>query len=353
MTSGLVRRAAAVLRTPNRDGCTRDTLRCDYWNWGSDAARPPCCTAHLTELTEFVHELLERHGITHWVDYGTLLGAVRDQALIPWDGDVDFGVLKTDVPRILALEAEIAARGHVVDIDSGDGAIRIQYSAANEQHLDLFWWREENGRLTSDEPGYYEWPGLHNRTSFPPGYLDDLQPVTLYGRRYPAPSPVHDFLVDHRYGPDYMVPARAIESVWLTPEIGPDELTPPVKRMLASLAEKDGRLAELKHRSRLRRIRAWRAWRNAGLPLNPPRGYVERELADVPPAQRSEVVEQLGYSIAAFDHAIDEFEHPPRLATLRRLYRRAVRGKEMMVAKRKGTRRRWFGEVRAQAAGKR
>jgi hypothetical protein len=344
MTSGRLRRAAAMLRTSNGAGCTRDTLQCDFWNWGPGAMRPPCCTAHLTELTEFVHELLARHEITHWVDYGTLLGAVRDEAFIPWDDDVDFGVLEHDVPRVLALEPEITARGYAVDT-TRLGAIRIQYSPANERHVDLWWWREENGRLVSDEPGSYDWPGLSNRTAFPPAYLDDLQPVTLYGKPYPAPSPVHDFLVEHRYGPDYMVPARPVVSVWLRPEIGPDEMTPTVKRLLDRFSELDFRLAQLKHRSRLRHTRPWRAWCNAGLPLRPPERHLERALADVPPEQRTEVVEQLGYSIAAFEHAIDEFEHPPRLAALRRLYRRAVQGALMLRAKLTGIRRRSFGQI--------
>jgi hypothetical protein len=334
-----------MLRTSNGAGCTRETLRCDFWNWGPDAVRPPCCTSHLTELTEFVHELLDRHAILHWVDYGTLLGAVRDEALIAWDTDVDLGFLEVDKPRILALESEITARGFLLDAESGEGAIRVRYSAANEQHLDLFWWKEENGRLVSDEPGTYDWPGRHNQTAFPPSYLEEMQPVRLYGKDYPAPSPVHDFLVDHRYGADYMTPARAIESVWLCPEIGPDDMTPPVSRLLASLANKDARLAELKFRSRLRLARPWRAWCNAGLPLDPPRGYVERALSEAPAAQRSKIVEQLAYSVAAFDHAIDEFQHPPRLITLRRLYRRLVRGKEMVLARFMRRRRRSFGEI--------
>jgi hypothetical protein len=177
---------------------------------------------------------------------------VREQRLIPWDTDVDFGFLEVDKPRILALEPEITERGYVLDPESGEGAIRIRYSDVNEQHLDLFWWKEEDGRLSSDEPGTYDWPGRHNQTAFPPSYLEDMQPVELYGKPYPAPSPVHDFLVDHRYGADYMTPARAIESVWLCPEIGPEDMTPAVKTLLASLAEKDARLAELKFRSRLR-----------------------------------------------------------------------------------------------------
>ncbi|DBA00091.1 TPA: hypothetical protein N0F65_000382 [Lagenidium giganteum] len=38
------------------------------------------------------HEFLDKHNINHWVDSGTLLGAVRDKGLIPYDVDADFGM---------------------------------------------------------------------------------------------------------------------------------------------------------------------------------------------------------------------------------------------------------------------
>jgi phosphorylcholine metabolism protein LicD len=49
------------------------------------------------ETAVFTHELLTKHGIVHWLDYGSLLGAVRGGELIPWDNDVDFGFLGSDL----------------------------------------------------------------------------------------------------------------------------------------------------------------------------------------------------------------------------------------------------------------
>jgi hypothetical protein len=325
-----------VLRPPRRPGCTKDTTRCDFWNWGPKSVRPPCCTEHLRELLVYVHELLERNGIIHWLDYGTLLGAVREQAFIAWDEDVDLGVFDHDMNAILALEPEIAAAGYWVET-TDPGVVRINYSPINQQHVDLFGWKEQDGRLASDFDPDYEWPGLHERTSFPRRYVERLEPATLYGRPYPAPAPVDEFLIDHRYGPDYMIPARPIMSVWLYPELGPHDMTPTVKRMLGSIADTDRRLAELNYRSRLSRTRAWQAWRDAALPLAPPQRYLDRARDAIPAADRRDAIDRLVYSIASLDHAIDELENPGLASPLRRAGRRAVRAKEAVVGKLRGT----------------
>ena len=58
----------------NRPACRTDTPRCEFWNWGEDYVRPPCCTSHLLELASFVRTALEEHAVGYWLDYGPLLG---------------------------------------------------------------------------------------------------------------------------------------------------------------------------------------------------------------------------------------------------------------------------------------
>jgi hypothetical protein len=100
--------------------CTSSIPRCEFWTWGADYVRPACCTTHLIRLAEFTHELLDRHGIRHWLDYGSLLGVVRNGRLVPWDSDVDLGILAEDVDRVIALAGEIASAGHRLDASAPD-----------------------------------------------------------------------------------------------------------------------------------------------------------------------------------------------------------------------------------------
>ncbi|MCT7481225.1 MULTISPECIES: LicD family protein [Aliarcobacter] len=44
--------------------------------------------------------LLEENHISYYIDHGTLLGIIRDEALIPWDTDIDLAVLIEDKEKI-------------------------------------------------------------------------------------------------------------------------------------------------------------------------------------------------------------------------------------------------------------
>ena len=207
-------------------GCTPDSPRCEFWMRGSAYLRPPCCTDHLKELLIFTHELLERHGIAHWLDFGALLGAARAGEFIPWDSDVDFGVLRHDLERLRPLESEVARAGHVLDM-SDPLVWRIRLSTVNTQHADIFPWWEEDGVLKMQWPGYPD-----DCWAFPRRFVDGAQPVELYGRSFPAPAPLGEFLARFRYGPDYPV-ARRPEELALRARVAPS-----VKAFLARRAER-------------------------------------------------------------------------------------------------------------------
>jgi len=57
---------------------------------------PPCILDVLQEMLFDTVSALEQSNITYFINYGTLLGAVRDQKIIPWTTDIDI-VIHTNI----------------------------------------------------------------------------------------------------------------------------------------------------------------------------------------------------------------------------------------------------------------
>lgn len=64
-----------------------------------------------TMLLAIFDKICKKHGLTYWLNYGSLLGAYRHKGFIPWDDDMDVSMLREDLDKMMLLKNSIEDLG--------------------------------------------------------------------------------------------------------------------------------------------------------------------------------------------------------------------------------------------------
>lgn len=55
------------------------------------------------KLFQEFDSLCKENDLTYWMNFGTLLGAIRHKGFIPWDDDVDLGMMREDIEKLIEI----------------------------------------------------------------------------------------------------------------------------------------------------------------------------------------------------------------------------------------------------------
>ena len=144
-------------------------------------------------------EIMDRLGVQFFLRQGTCLGAVRDHAFIPWDDDLDLGVVvglngftEQSIDPVLAAFRE---SGYYVQAERSDSIV-ISTLLKNNMRIDLLFHSVINEQI-------YHWPGIW----FPVTLFKQLKEVSLIGEKFLVPNPPEEYL-RMKYGPDWQTPKQ-------------------------------------------------------------------------------------------------------------------------------------------------
>jgi len=100
----------------------------------------PTQVGRLYHLLGTLDRLFEEEGIFYWLDGGTLLGAERHEAMVPWDYDADLKIFSGDVKKVYGLLEKLEGEGYQLIERIQDGVVHrlMVYCPHYRVHVDLF-----------------------------------------------------------------------------------------------------------------------------------------------------------------------------------------------------------------------
>jgi fukutin-related protein len=213
--------------------CTRDTVRCPD---GKRLHRmtPQCCIDHVTGILRELHQVLAEHRVRWWMDYGTLLGAVRNPLLglpagqIPHDKDGDISFFGEDWPYLkeaLGIDGKPHSvhaegtrqnehyewRGYLViykaprtdrGMFSAGDSVKVCVSEKNRVNVDIFPWYQLDGQRYRK---WYVGCDRYKGREFIETRLLPFTELPYADMMLPAPAEP-EWFCRHRYGVDWMTP---------------------------------------------------------------------------------------------------------------------------------------------------
>ena len=106
---------------------------------------------HMLEMLRFFDSFCREHKLSYWLDSGTLLGAARHGGFIPWDDDLDVGMLREDGLKLKKLMGN----------KTFDGRYVLQTTETDSNYINSSWFTLRDTKIEYIQNSY-----LHNRLKY-------------------------------------------------------------------------------------------------------------------------------------------------------------------------------------------
>ncbi len=168
----------------------------------------------LLKLLRKVHKACVENNLSYWMDFGTLLGAVRHAGFIPWDDDIDLGMMRDEAGKlfeVLKKDPDIMVRNifingrengvhHVYQVlwkhdkielySSSIDVFLYDYCLAEPCQENWDFWLKNKKLLVEDSRQYPEFRGFSELTS---SEKTQATLKNIFSKRYEAVDSVFKF----------------------------------------------------------------------------------------------------------------------------------------------------------------
>jgi phosphorylcholine metabolism protein LicD len=171
------------------------------------------------QMLKDVTDIFDKHGVRYWLDFGTLLGIVREGRILPWDDDMDISIFEEDrqkvhdvvMPEIKKLNYRTYSRYH--HIEDHEVLKKGDFRAFRTRN---YRWRFFRGYVKIDifvmykKEDYHYWYELYNVHRLPSNLIEEFDTIEFNGKMYTKPK-LHDEYLTYHYG-DWRTPVKDYDS---------------------------------------------------------------------------------------------------------------------------------------------